>query len=181
MIGAAEKARWKMRKGRISTALAVLLIAGCDRSRGDEEAQIYDTRPPIEVGPDTTPAASYAEELAIDLPNFQRTPTGLYVEDVVVGTGEEATSGQTAVVHYTGWLPDGTKFDASRDRGEPFGFPLGAGRVIAGWDEGVAGMRVGGRRRLVIPPHLGYGAEGAGDIIPPNSTLVFDVELLELR
>jgi FKBP-type peptidyl-prolyl cis-trans isomerase FkpA len=98
-----------------------------------------------------------------------------------VGTGEEANAGESVVVHYTGWLPDGTKFDSSRDRNEPFEFALGAGAVIAGWDEGVAGMKVGGRRKLVIPPTLGYGAQGSGDVIPPNATLVFDVELLEVR
>jgi FKBP-type peptidyl-prolyl cis-trans isomerase len=99
----------------------------------------------------------------------------------VVGSGEEAKPGRTAVVHYTGWLPDGKKFDSSRDRGEPFSFPLGGGQVIAGWDEGVAGMKVGGRRKLVIPSELGYGAQGAPPDIPPNSTLVFDVELLGLQ
>jgi FKBP-type peptidyl-prolyl cis-trans isomerase FkpA len=112
----------------------------------------------------------------------------LQVTDVVEGTGEVAEPGRVAVVHYTGWLHDAevedgqaTKFDSSVDRGEPFRFPLGAGRVIRGWDEGVAGMRVGGKRQLVIPPDMAYGERGAGRLIPPGATLVFDVELLELE
>ena len=108
------------------------------------------------------------------------TPSGLQYRDDVVGTGDEAVPGQTVSVHYTGTLTDGKKFDSSRDRGQPFSFPLGGGRVIRGWDEGVAGMRVGGRRTLVIPPELGYGSRPVGPI-PPNSTLVFDVELLAVR
>jgi FKBP-type peptidyl-prolyl cis-trans isomerase len=114
--------------------------------------------------------------------------TALQITDVKVGTGAEATAGKTVSVHYTGWLYDantadhhGTKFDSSRDRGEPFSFPLGRGRVIAGWDQGVAGMKVGGQRTLVIPPSLGYGSQGAGGAIPPNATLVFDVELLGVQ
>lgn len=109
-----------------------------------------------------------------------KTPSGLAYKDVKVGDGAEAKAGQMATVHYTGWLPDGTKFDSSRDRGDPFAFPIGAGQVIKGWDEGVAGMHVGGRRLLVIPASLGYGDKGS-DPIPPNSTLVFDVELLGVK
>src|SRR5262245_51421959 len=102
----------------------------------------------------------------------------LKVEDLVVGTGAEAVAGKTVSVHYTGTLTDGSKFDSSLDRGKPFGFPLGAGRVIKGWDEGVAGMKVGGKRKLTIPPELGYGARGFPPVIPANATLVFEVELL---
>jgi FKBP-type peptidyl-prolyl cis-trans isomerase len=113
---------------------------------------------------------------------------GVSMIDHVVGTGAEAVAGKTVVVHYTGWLFDaaaadhkGRKFDSSRDRGDKFSFPLGAGRVIAGWDQGVAGMKVGGQRTLTIPPELGYGARGAGGVIPPNATLVFDVELFDVK
>jgi FKBP-type peptidyl-prolyl cis-trans isomerase FkpA len=106
------------------------------------------------------------------------TPTGLTIEDVVGGDGAAAAAGQQVKVHYTGWLTNGTKFDSSKDRNDPFVFPLGAGRVIKGWDEGVQGMKVGGKRKLTIPPALGYGARGAGGVIPPNATLVFEVELL---
>lgn len=106
------------------------------------------------------------------------TSSGLVIEDLSVGAGEPAAAGRRVTVHYTGWLVDGTKFDSSRDRGDPFVFPLGGRRVIAGWDEGVQGMRVGGVRKLTIPPTLGYGARGAGGVIPPNATLVFEVELL---
>ncbi len=109
------------------------------------------------------------------------TDSGLKYEDLVVGEGDEASAGSTVVVHYTGWLTDGTKFDSSLDRNDPFSFPLGGGRVIRGWDEGVSGMCVGGRRKLTIPPQLGYGAAGAGGVIPPNATLVFEIELLEIR
>lgn len=108
------------------------------------------------------------------------TPSGLIIEEVIVGTGAEATAGQDVTVHYTGWLTDGKKFDSSKDRSAPFEFPLGEGRVIKGWDEGVQGMKVGGTRKLTIPPALGYGARGAGSVIPPNATLVFEVELLAI-
>ena len=101
--------------------------------------------------------------------------------DLVVGTGPAAVSGNTVTVHYTGWLTDGTKFDSSLDRNDPFEFVLGAHQVIAGWDQGVAGMRVGGKRELTIPPDLAYGSSGAGGVIPPNATLRFEVELLGVR
>jgi FKBP-type peptidyl-prolyl cis-trans isomerase len=106
------------------------------------------------------------------------TPSGLIIEDIAVGDGAAAVAGQKVKVHYTGWLTNGSKFDSSKDRGEPFEFPLGGGRVIKGWDEGVQGMKIGGKRKLTIPPDLGYGARGAGGVIPPNATLVFEVELL---
>lgn len=104
--------------------------------------------------------------------------TDLKVEDLTVGNGAEAVAGKKVTVHYTGWLTNGTKFDSSLDRGQPFPFPLGAGRVIQGWDKGVAGMKVGGKRRLTIPPQMGYGERGAPPVIPPNSTLIFEVQLL---
>lgn len=104
----------------------------------------------------------------------------LQIEELQVGTGAEAKSGQSVSVHYTGTLTNGKKFDSSRDRNEPFDFQLGAGMVIKGWDQGVAGMKVGGRRKLTIPPELGYGAGGYPPVIPPNSTLLFDIELIEV-
>jgi FKBP-type peptidyl-prolyl cis-trans isomerase FkpA len=113
--------------------------------------------------------------------NQTTTPSGLTYTDIVAGTGAIAETGQKASVHYTGWLKNGRKFDSSLDRNEPFEFTLGAGMVIRGWDEGVAGMKVGGKRRLEIPPALGYGNRGAGAVIPPNADLVFEVELLGLR
>jgi len=104
----------------------------------------------------------------------------LKIEDMKVGSGKEAVSGQTVTVHYTGWLTDGKKFDSSLDRNSPFKFRLGAHQVITGWDKGVAGMKVGGKRKLTIPPDMAYGQSGAGRVIPPNSTLVFEVELLDV-
>jgi peptidylprolyl isomerase len=125
-----------------------------------------------------TPAAN-AEATSVT------TESGLTIEDTKVGEGASPATGQICVMHYTGWLYEngqkGRKFDSSLDRGEPFEFPIGTGRVIKGWDEGVASMKVGGKRTLVIPPQLGYGARGAGGVIPPNATLIFDVELLAVR
>lgn len=109
------------------------------------------------------------------------TSSGLKYVDQVLGTGEVAVAGKTTTVHYTGWLENGKKFDSSVDRGQPFDFPLGGGRVIKGWEEGVQGMKVGGKRKLTIPSDLGYGSRGAGGVIPPNATLIFDVELLGVK
>jgi peptidylprolyl isomerase len=127
----------------------------------------------------STPAAAQAAGRTIT------TPSGLQITDTQVGTGATPRAGQTCVMHYTGWLyqngAKGRKFDSSVDRGTPFEFPLGRQRVIAGWDEGVATMKVGGKRTLIIPPELGYGARGAGGVIPPNATLIFEVELLDVK
>jgi peptidylprolyl isomerase len=117
--------------------------------------------------------------------NIVTTPSGLKIEDTKVGEGASPSTGQICVMHYTGWLYEngqkGRKFDSSLDRGQPFEFPIGMGRVIKGWDEGVASMKIGGKRTLIIPPELGYGARGAGGVIPLNATLIFDVELLGIR
>jgi FKBP-type peptidyl-prolyl cis-trans isomerase FkpA len=162
-----------------SAALAALLMAACSRSE----------KPASEAA--AAPAAEVAAAEATTAPATP-TPSGseimdLQKTDLAPGTGAEISSGQTALVHYTGWLYDaaapenkGKQFDSSVG-GEPFEFPLGAGRVIAGWDQGVVGMKVGGKRRLVIPPVMGYGERGAGGVIPPNATLVFDVELVEIH
>jgi peptidylprolyl isomerase len=108
------------------------------------------------------------------------TPSGLRYRETEIGDGLSPEKGQMVVVHYTGWLPDGTKFDSSVDRGQPFSFQIGIGRVIKGWDEGVMSMKVGGKRMLFIPPELGYGSRGAGNVIPPNAPLIFEVELLDI-
>jgi peptidylprolyl isomerase len=141
--------------------LGAALAAGC--TRGDRSAT-------------PTPTASGAEEASM-----QTTASGLQYVDIQPGTGPSPQRGQTVTVQYTGWLADGTKFDSSRDRNQPFTFRLGEGQVIKGWDEGVATMKIGGVRKLVIPPALGYGARGAGGVIPPNATLTFEVELLAAK
>jgi peptidylprolyl isomerase len=130
-----------------------------------------DTRPSGEAKP-ATAASGAAEAVA--------TASGLSYVDLVAGSGPAPTEGKTVKVHYTGWLENGTKFDSSVDRGEPFVFTIGAGEVIPGWDEGVMSMKVGGKRRLIVPPQLGYGAAGAGGVIPPDATLIFEVELLDV-
>jgi FKBP-type peptidyl-prolyl cis-trans isomerase FkpA len=118
---------------------------------------------------------------AATMTETKTTPSGLKYEDIKQGDGDVATAGKTVSVHYTGWLTDGKKFDSSKDRNQPFEFPLGGGRVIKGWDEGVQGMKVGGVRKLTIPASLGYGSRGAGGVIPPDATLVFEVELLKVQ
>jgi peptidylprolyl isomerase len=146
-------------------------------------------RAPLELDPEdpnpslflmaSTPSGADALGGELSAATERTTDSGLRITDLEVGSGAEATAGNTVVVHYRGTLENGKEFDASYGRG-PFSFPLGGGRVIKGWDEGVAGMKVGGKRRLVIPPDLGYGARGAGGVIPPNATLIFEVELLQV-
>lgn len=113
--------------------------------------------------------------------SMETTASGLQYQDLIVGTGPAAQTGDTVVVHYTGYLADGTKFDSSLDRGQPFTLTLGRGQVIKGWEEGLVGMKVGGKRKLIIPPELAYGSTGAGGVIPPNATITFEVELLEIQ
>jgi len=134
--------------------------------------------PPLNTTPPTETEEPAVESVEPSSPGVTPEVTELKIEDLVVGTGTEAKSGDTVSVHYTGWLTDGTKFDSSFNTGQPFQFALGQGSVIAGWDEGVEGMKVGGTRKLIIPPDKGYGAQGAGGVIPPNATLVFEVQLL---
>jgi FKBP-type peptidyl-prolyl cis-trans isomerase FkpA len=162
---------------RAAAILGIAVVAAafaCNVAR-EPEAEA-DT---VEIGPEDV-AATYAPELNIDLDRMERREGGLHVEDVREGTGQAAEPGRPVVVHYTGWLPDGTRFDSSRDHGEPFTVVIGAGRVIRGWDEGIPGMREGGVRRRVIPYGMAYGAGGMGPI-PPRATLIFEVELLEVR
>jgi peptidylprolyl isomerase len=121
------------------------------------------------------------EATTVNEADYQTTASGLKYYDLVVGDGATPKAGQQVTVHYTGWLQDGGKFDSSLDRGQPFTFAIGQGQVIPGWDEGVMTMKVGGKRQLVIPPELAYGEQGAGGVIPPNATLVFDVELLDVQ
>ncbi len=133
------------------------------------------------TAPDTlTLAAEYAPQLNVDLSAMQCSATGLHWQDLANGQGEPAADGQLVRVFYTGWLPDGSQFDSNAGSGETFGLVLGAGNVITGWEEGLQGMRAGGKRRLVIPPHLAYGTRAIGGVIPANATLVFDVEVVEI-
>jgi len=141
--------------------IATIALGGCGAKASDSS----------KPAPEATPAESTGSA---------EQATELKIKDDTVGTGTEAKNGDRVNVHYTGWLTDGTKFDSSKDRGQPFAFTLGAGEVIPGWDQGVVGMKVGGKRTLTIPPDLGYGAQGAGGVIPPNATLVFEVELVSV-
>lgn len=165
----------------LATLVAVL---GCSGTT-EETAEQTETADSAQTQDSTTDSAeepsATADAAVPPAPQGMTDVTELKVEDLTVGTGDEAVAGKTVTVHYTGWLVDGTMFDSSVTSGQPFQFVLGQGYVIPGWDQGVAGMKVGGKRRLTIPPALGYGEAGAGGVIPPNATLVFDVELLAVQ
>jgi FKBP-type peptidyl-prolyl cis-trans isomerase FkpA len=157
--------------------LAGLVIVACGDAAPEDAATDGTPDPALTSSEVTT---TYAPVLGVDLSRMTRHESGLYTEDLELGAGDQANSGDSIVVHYTGWLPDGFRFDSSVGA-DPYTLAIGTGEVIRGWDEGIPGMRVGGKRRLVIPPALAYGAGGVGDVIPPGATLVFDVELVEIR
>ncbi|HSJ23322.1 MAG TPA: FKBP-type peptidyl-prolyl cis-trans isomerase [Longimicrobiales bacterium] len=169
-----------MMRRRTASALVVLALAAFGTACGDSSRE---EGPPSAADLNSAEVTQeYAPSLDIDLSRMERAPSGLHREDVVIGDGAVAEPGDTVVVHYTGWLANGEQFDSSRPAGNPFQVVIGTGEVIDGWDQGIPGMRVGGTRRLVIPPALAYGAEGAGmGVIPPGATLVFEVELLDVR
>lgn len=171
----------------IMLACAVFLVVAQLTHRGSEAIAAQLAEPPSisTTAANSTLIAQASSTDATDLMQEENqeiitTPSGLRYIDLQEGDGAMPQSGQNVTVHYTGTLEDGTKFDSSRDRNRPFSFRLGAGQVIRGWDEGLSTMKVGGQRRLIIPPELGYGARGAGGVIPPNATLIFDVELLRV-
>jgi FKBP-type peptidyl-prolyl cis-trans isomerase len=168
--------------GVVVAAPAQAKIANVQQVTVDVYSSTGSTAPGAAVtGTENAPATRPAAQTnAAQNTGVRKMDNGLQIEDVVVGTGDEAKAGQKVTVHYRGTLTNGTEFDASYNRNQPFTFSLGAGEVIKGWDQGVAGMKVGGKRKLTIPPDLGYGARGAGGVIPPNATLVFDVELLKV-
>jgi peptidylprolyl isomerase len=152
-----------------------------DKAQQERGATLNPTAPVQSQAPVPAPTPPSSMEASKMNEQIVSTPSGLKYVDIVVGAGASPMTAQMATVHYTGWLTDGTKFDSSLDRNEPFAFPVGMGRVIKGWDEGVASMKVGGKRKLIIPPSLGYGARGAGGVIPPNAELIFEVELLGVQ
>ncbi|MBK8232566.1 MAG: FKBP-type peptidyl-prolyl cis-trans isomerase [Candidatus Eisenbacteria bacterium] len=172
----------------LGAAVLALALSGCNQKQSVDHPPAKAPEAKQTAAPSTPAAGANSQTQTPATPPAQANggkmvtnPSGLQYEDLVVGTGPSPARGESVQVHYTGWLTDGSKFDSSKDRGTPFVFPLGMGRVIKGWDEGVASMKVGGKRKLIIPANLGYGAQGAGGVIPPNATLVFEVELLGIQ
>ena len=164
--------------GAAVLSVTVLLAAACGGGEQQAREEVVVEQP---VPSESDVPADFAESLGVDLAAMDRTDTGLYVEDLTEGRGLAARSGHVVVVHYTGWLPNGEEIDTTRE-GEARSFQLGARRdVIAGWEQGVTGMRIGGKRRLVIPPHLAYGARGVPGAIPPNATLIYEFELIDIK
>ena len=160
------------------TGFALLFLtaaAGCGGSGSDAETE---SAVPEAAGQDVSP--DFAAELGVELKAMTRSASGLYTQDLTEGVGLSARPGHLVAIRYTGWIPNGEEFDSTGDDPEPYTFPLGAGRAIEGWEEGIAGMRIGGKRRLVIPPQLGYGSRGVPGDVPPNATLVYDIELIDI-
>ena len=171
-----------MRNWRWLALATLVAVAGCQESKPGDSTPAGTAGSSSSTPTTTTAEAGMTAGAKVEAPAQEVTmPSGLKYQDLVVGGGAEAAAGKFVSVHYTGWLTNGTKFDSSVDRGQPYEFALGTGAVIRGWDEGVAGMKVGGKRKLTIPPDLAYGAGGRPPVIPPNSTLVFDVELLGVK
>lgn len=172
-----------MNKGYLLFVLITLCFigAGYYLFNNSPQTNSNNNKSDISLVPTSSPSATINSPKPTESSNKDKSMEELKIEDVIVGTGEVAVSGKTVTVNYSGTLTNGSKFDSSYDRNEPFSFHLGAGEVIKGWDQGVAGMKVGGKRKLTIPSELGYGSQGAGGVIPPNATLVFEVELLKVE
>ncbi|MEE9207723.1 MAG: FKBP-type peptidyl-prolyl cis-trans isomerase [Gemmatimonadota bacterium] len=167
-----------MKRFRLA-GFALLLTAGAGCADSGSDSETPEAAVPETAGLAVSP--DFAAELGVDLESMTRSASGLYKQDLADGIGLSARPGHLVVIRYTGWIPNGEQFDSSEDDPEPYTFPLGAGRAIEGWEEGIAGMRIGGKRRLVIPPQLGYGSRGVPGNVPPNATLVYEIELIDIR
>lgn len=168
-----------MNRFRRTVSSLLLLTAGAGCGGSDTDTETVEAAESETAGLAVSP--DFAAELGVNLENMTRSASGLYTQDLTEGVGLSARPGHLVAIRYTGWIPNGEKFGSTEDDPEPLTFPLGAGRAIEGWEEGIAGMRIGGKRRLVIPPQLGYGSRGIPGDVPPNATLVYDIELVDIR